>query len=591
MYRLLFFILLTPSTWANPNEMLSDKELEKKFVSIIKENEIVKLIEKTKDFNDCRKDNEFVKADTPEMRYKKAKTAQECFQNKFKDKSTKEIQKLSENLGLESYQLVKSKNIKDITEYLGQRMYTALTGISEKDQKNKIKLANMKFKDKKVIDQREFFKLYSYQLTKNALLEVSRFCFQNLTNTTKDDKGENPSTHTFHDHWKLFFNGTRNQENPSQVKTSKGEDITVSDDKTHHWGDLSESAEPNQAYEKIFSGMGNIDPQKLSHFWEFCTGHMKQMCDDYKPDSGSSRGANSCLAINRLRNIRNAISDTEKTEEYMNKEMVSGVSVGLDNGENARFFKVDKETTYDSLTNVSSMELLEKPDRKLNELIANCKEDASALDCDKFIAEKGTQSAELLHKIDQEMMLKQEAEIARIIQIKTDNKIPLDEYFRENGYFELADKGENVTKEEIREFLSRNYQAQRTAVTNRLKETVGSRQISDEQEDDSRSMAIKTAVSDTEQERARLAQVILFNNIITSNLSLINTKNEEVSKNVGAWKKESESLISNNIDQELFQNIQGVIDTSGGAAKNNSIKGTEFIDLIIGKAPKTEEAK
>lgn len=565
MYRLLFFILLTQTTWANPNEMLSDKELEKKFVSIVKENEIEALIKKTKDFDDCRGPNAFVATDSPTTRSEKAKKAQECFQNKFAGKSSKEIQKLSDNLGLESYQLVKSKNVKDITSYLGKRMYTALTGVSEEDQKNKIKLANLKFKDKQLVDQKEFFKLYSYQLTKNALLEVSRFCFQNFTN----DK-DGPSA-TFADHWQDYFSGKK---------------VSVSDTANHKWGDLSESAEPNQAYAQIFGGMGNIDPKKLNDFWQFCTEQMKVMCDAYKPDSESTRGANSCLSINRLRNIRNAITASEKTEEYMNDKMNSGAIVGLDNGENANFFQVGKKknTSYDDLTNISSIDLLQNPDQKFQDTITRCKDQPGNIECDQFIAEGATSSEEIIHKIDQEMMLKQEAEIARILKIKEEAKIPLKEYFEQNGYFELAEKDE-ISEKEIREFLAKNFEAQRKAVTERLKNTVGSRQIVSEADDkESKSDAIRKAATDTEQERARLAQVILFNNIITSNLSLMNTEGVELSKNVGAWKKESDSLMEKNIDQSLYENIQGVIDTSGGAANNNSIKGTEFIDMIIGKS-------
>lgn len=570
MYRLLFFTFLIQVTWANPNEMLSDKALEKKFVSIIKENEIEDLIKRTKDFDECRDQNKFVAKDTPAEREAKAKKAQECFQNKISSKSSKAIQELSDNLGLESYQLVKSKNIKDITSYLGARMRKALTGIDEEDQKNQAKLANLKFKDRQLVNQEEFFKLYSYQLTKNALLEISRYCFENLTNTTHSPH----RTTSFYDHWTEYFNPPK-----ENIK------LTVSDEGKHSWGTFTATADPSQTYSKIFSGIGQVNPQQLGQFWDFCTAQMKKMCDRYKPDSGSAVGANSCLTLNRLRNIRNAISSTEKIQQYMHDKMgvKGGATVGLDQGQQAKFFRAEKNNSYDSLTNISSHDLLTgDTSQSFNDLAEKCRISPETPDCDKFIAEGSTSPDELIHKVDQEMRLKQEAEVARLLQIKKDNEATFKEYLEQNGYFDLAQKG-TISDNDIKDFLAKTYDAQRVAVTEQLRKSVGSRQVVSDADENTRKQAISNSAESAAQERARLSQVILFNNIITSNLNLLDTKGQELGKNVGAWKKESDALVKANIDQSLYQNIQGVIDTSGHTGKNNSITGTEFIDQIIGK--------
>lgn len=573
MYRLLYLILFVQVTWANPNEMLSDKALEKKFVSIIKENEIEDLIKRTKDFDECRDQNKFDPNDQPAQREAKAQKAQECFQTKISSKSTKDIQKLADNLGLESYQLVKSKNIKDITSYLGTRMRKALTGVDAEDEKMKIKIANMKFKDKQLVNQEDFFRLYSYQLTKNALLEISRFCFENLTNTTSP----NPNMNSFYDHWSLFFN-------------SPNATLTVEDTGKHKWGSLTADADPANAYSQIFSGIGQVNPEKLGDFWNFCTERMKAMCDSYQPDSGSSIGANSCLTMNRIRNIRNAISSTEKTIDYMNKNMGTkgSVAVGLDHGQQAKFFRAEKENSYDNLTNFSSHDLLTGNSKQsFNELVEECQVSPEVPDCDRFIAEGSTSPDELIHKIDQEMRLKEEAEIARLLKIKEDNEASFQEYLEKNGYFELAQKG-SVSEQEIKDYLKRNYDAQRKSVTEQLKQTVGSRQVMSDATQQDRETAIKASAQETAQERARLSQVILFNNIITANLKLLDSNNKEIGRNVGAWKTESEALVKANIDQSLYQNIQGVIDTSSSATQNSSITGTTYLDMIIGKKDSKE---
>ena len=562
----LFFILLSPLTWGKTtNEMLSDKELSKKFVSVIKENEIEKLITRTKDFEDCRKKNEFNAKDSQEVKERKAKDAQKCFQDKIANKETKDIQKLSDQLGLESYQLVQSKNVKDITNYLGERMYKALTGISEKDKRNEIQLANLKFKDRQIVDQVEFFKLYSYQLTKNALLEISRFCFENFQNTTPLPEGEHRSTSTFADHWKEYFEGKK--------------PLSVSDQGQHNWGKLSsEDADPSAAYNQIFASIGNANPQKLGEFWEFCSTEMKRMCDEYEP--GKTSGANSCLAINRLRNMRNAIASSQEIEKQMYDDSKGSRSVDLDGGAKAKFFRAEKDNSYDNLTNVTSYDLLTgKKDKNLETLADECQKSPEKLECDDFIAQGGASTDELIHKIDQEMRLKQEAEIKKILLI---SKQDLKEYLEKNGYFDLAQK-EDLSDTDIRDFLNKEFDAKRVAVTNQLKNKVGSRQVADDAKKEDKAEKVKASAKETQEERARLAQVILFNNIVTSNLSLLDKDNNPLGKNTGAWKKESEALAKTNIESDLFKNIQSAIDTSTSSSNNKSISGTAFIDSIIGK--------
>jgi hypothetical protein len=564
----LFFILFAPLSWANnPNEMLSDKELSKKFVSLIKENEIDKLIKNTKDFKECRDKNTYKPDATPDQKEQQIKAAQECFVKKIENKPTKDIQKLSEQLGLESYQLVKSKNVKDITSYLGDRMYKALTGISENDKRTEAQLANLQFKDRQIVDQVEFFRLYSYQLTKNAMLEISRYCFQNFQNTTKTNEGK-PSDLNFADHWKDYFN--------------KNPNLSFSDSGNHQWANLSAAdADPSASYQKIFSSFGNIDPKKLGDFWNFCTKSMKELCDKYNTDTGKSHGANSCLTINRLRNIRNAIADTETIQNQMNEEGRKGVAIGVA----AKYFKAEGKNSYDNLTNIASSDLLNgKVDQKLSTLVTDCQDKPEHPDCDNFIAQGGTSNDELIHKIDQEMRFKQEAEIARLIQIKKDNEASFQEYLEKNGYFDLAQK-KDISEDDIKKFLAREFDAKRVAVTDQLRKKVGSRQVADDAKKEDKAAKIVASAKETQEERARLAQVILFNNIITSNLDLFDSKMNPIGKNTGAWKKESESLAKSNINQSLFQNIQSAIDTSGSGTDNKSISGTEFLDLILGKTP------
>ena len=64
-------------------------------------------------------------------------------------------------------------------------MHKSLTGMSPEDEKN---AANLKWGKQKIVDQKVFIDMYTNQLMKSALLEVSRFCFENLEVTGRNKK-------------------------------------------------------------------------------------------------------------------------------------------------------------------------------------------------------------------------------------------------------------------------------------------------------------------------------------------------------------------------------------------------------------------
>lgn len=99
-------------------EILTDKELSNKFVSVLKDVEVENLLEGSTEFNECRKKNEFDPKASATERENKAKSAEECFKEKLSRKNTKDLQKLSNNLGLQSYGLVQSNNVKAVSATL-----------------------------------------------------------------------------------------------------------------------------------------------------------------------------------------------------------------------------------------------------------------------------------------------------------------------------------------------------------------------------------------------------------------------------------------------------------------------------------------
>jgi mannose/fructose/N-acetylgalactosamine-specific phosphotransferase system component IIB len=92
---------------------------------------------------------------------------------------------------------------------------------------------------------------------------------------------------------------------------------------------------------------------------------------------------------------------------------------------------------------------------------------------------------------------------------------------------------------------------------------------------------IEDLKKDTKEERARMGQVIMFNNIITSHLEFSKNK-QKVGTNVNVWKREEKSLEKAQIDTNLFQNIK---DTNAGlksAERDNSVLEIGILDTLLG---------
>ena len=180
MKKLIFLPLFASISALAASPEIPTPEDAKQIVSTIKDIEVTKLLKETKEFEKCREKYSYKKNSSEIDRNKELQDAVTCFKKELGNISDpKKLQELSESLNLQTYGLVKSNNAKEIQKYLTDKMIESLTGVNpnEKDQQ-KLK-ESLKFGKKKVIDQSLFIKMYKTQLGKNALFEISRFCFQN----------------------------------------------------------------------------------------------------------------------------------------------------------------------------------------------------------------------------------------------------------------------------------------------------------------------------------------------------------------------------------------------------------------------------
>lgn len=581
------------------SQEMTDTEIKNRFASTVKDAEVEKMLGQTAEFNECRDKNKFDAANVLDQT--KIDNAIKCFQDKLKGRDAKSLQKLSENLQLESYGLVKSKNVADITDYLAGKLEKALTGVdpNEKDI-NKIK-ESLKFKNRKMVDQKVFIELYVNQLGKSALQEVSRFCFENLRNTSK------PQATNFNDHWTGFDLSSSKVEADIKAKTI----VDNGDPEFAILNSNTDASKKEDVQGAIIQGItsSDLDPTLLENYFGYCQKSIKLLCDEFKKGSldaskankvnketDLSTGSNACLTMNRLQSIRSAMANTKLVIAQLEKQEGEDKStaINLMFSDPVKLYERGKgaeEESLDDLTNIASSDLLEKQSSDQIDQATECAQNPSQKGCEEYLV-VGDDLDNAIHNVENEANLKREIELERVRKM-ANNKDDLKKYLEDNGYFDLLKDFEQgkATPKDIEDAVEKNYDAKKVATIEALRLKVGKRQMTEDQVntlgDQGKTDQLKKNAQESLEERARLAQVVMFNNIITSHLELQkdnNGKRETIGRNVNAWKKEAEGLDKNQIQTQYFDQIKEEVKNSGSVnTQDTSIVDVGIIDSILGK--------
>lgn len=591
MKKLILFPVLVISQVGFAQEIFT-KEDSNSIVSSIKDIEIGEMLKNTSQFKTCRDKFVFEASDTDAKRTDKIQKAQICFQDQLNksNRDPKALEKLSESLNLQQYGLVKSKNSKDIQAYLNNKMYKAMTGIDP----DKPTVESLKFHKKKHIDQGVFIKLYKNQLNKNSLFEVSRFCFENFRLADKTNVSAN-----FGDYWKAYLVDPETQ-------ITRG---IVTDDGIPSFSNFKAPEDKDKIYDEIYSGINvqEVKPEKLGKFFEVCGGMIKDLCQDFTEsskitasldnnvkseiDSKGSKGAAACLAKQRLLEYKKAITNTDKLEKYFNEQLsatqtddklISAMIKG-----DVKLFGQAGDASFDDLTNYTSKDFVEG---NLSQQEADkCSGRPEEAGCENYVGNEENLD-KTKAKIEFELTLKRDVEKARVQELVKKQDASLSDYLKENGFFGILEKLEKneLKKENVANEVAKEFEARKKATLEEITGTMGKRQIAKDAKPEEKEAKIKEVANQTKSERARMAQVVMFNNIITSQLSLtrIDEKGNKKSagRNVNAWKKEEEALKSTSVDQNLFTNLKVTGDANPeGIGQNDSIGGASFIDGLLGK--------
>ena len=593
-------LIVSSSALAAPEfKEVSDHEIKNQFLSIVKDTEVENKLNGTSEFTTCRDQNPY-NPNKPDPTI--LKKATDCFTQAVNGKGEAEIKKLADNLRLESFGLIKSKNVKDINEYLANKMEKALTGVDPKEKNHQKRMEQLQFKNQKMVDQSVFIELYINQLGKTALQEVSRFCFENLRNK------KNKSINTFYEHW---TNGETapNFGLPGISPITNAREISgLTDDGNPQFeiGNAAGSTDKEKVFNEMLKGISSnpqIDSEFMTIFFGVCQSSIKPLCDEFKRDKNSKLkdenlniaqtqmeiGANACLTMGHLQSVRMAISKSKTLLESMNKlsQEDQKTAITLTLQEPVKMYSNGKgekgEQTLDELTSSSSTDFLENQDEAYQKNLDECMANGEASGCEDSIGKKENFDKALVN-IEMESNLKREIEIARI-KAMGDDKKKFEEYLKENGYFDLINKG-TFKEEDIIDAIKNNFNAKRVAMIQALNKKVGSRQLPESATKAEKKSTAEDMAKASKNERARLAQVVLFNNIITSHLELKNQKNEVISKNVNAWKKEQAALDANsNYNKAYFQQVSQMVDNekdNSSKLQDTSIIDVGIIDTILG---------
>ncbi len=551
-------------------EILSDKELKTKMIAVVQDVKVETMLNKTSEFNECREKAKFdskMKGNQTE-KDKAIDAAIDCFKKKIGNNPA-QLQKFSEDLNLQTYGLVRSKNMQDITSYLSNKMYKSLTGFDKEETDRKKYLESLQFKNKKQVDQKVFIDMYMTQLSKSALYEVSRYCFEDFRKT-----GSNATS--WQEHWNGDFKGAVNDQGIPEFYQVAGK------------------SDPSDILKAASAGISAtaLDPAQMEPFFSFCTENIKTLCQKYTEavakNTDGTLGSKSCLVMNRLQEIRTAITNTEKVQKDFDKMSDTQLSVAL--RDPVQFYKGDKDNSIDDLTNVTSMDMI-KGGYKKNELIERCAKTPEDSECENFLVVDDSKE-KILYDTEVQRSLEKEIQLARVKELKSKDKKSLEEYLEENAYFDLLTqfKSGSLTADEVEKKIGEIFDARKEAEIKALSDSIGKRQISEDdlkKDPNAKTAAIQKNAEELQSERTRLAQVVLFNNIITSHLSLMKydgKKYEKVGQNVSAWIKESkEQNSSGTFNEQLFGNIQNSTKDTGSNVKDNTIVGLDMIESILGK--------
>ncbi len=622
MKTLIFGLIFSTLVMAEPQEMrLSDSEINQKLVGVAVDISNQKILEGVAELQPCRDGFRFTPGTPPTPA--QLTTLQSCIDGVFRGKPADQIAAISDKMNLETYNLIPSKSVQNVTNYLTEKTYKSLTGVDLKEQSTAAKLQQMKFGNKKMLDQKDFFELYKNQVSKNALYEVSRFCFKDLRNSSASASAAT----NFMDHWNNLDEFARSS---TPTVPASGTAISPTDSGTPAFdvaaGSSTGAAATTQGsytnlMQTIFgAGTTPPNPTKLSNFFQYCAKQIDELCQSYEqscskasstPASGAASttacaaatatgasnpnptapGARACLAKTRIVAFKKALAASDEFVREFTDQSKNGNDfvIALNANQIVNRYaggRGQNEKSYNELTNSASVDFFKANESENYQDAQNCIRNGGR-DCEKFDV-----SSDAEEKILQDNTLvysaKRAAELARVRALSGQ---PLDEFLAQNypDIKKLRDDG-TLTRQgrTLEDAIAQRWDGRRESMMNEIKNRIGSRQVTavEAQTAGVKDTVAKANATQALTEKTRLAQVVLFNNIISSSLELQTTSGQRLGRNVQALSNELDASQSE-VQGSLFSNLRTLTDQAPGttappAGSSDSVNGIGFLYKLIG---------
>lgn len=606
MKTLIFTLIFSLQAFAAPVQPeITDPQIARQLVGVAQDIKNEQVIANAPDLKSCQDDYQKQSGSISNDPQALA-NLETCIKTKIGNKTGQQLSDFSDKLNLETYKLIPSKSLQNITKYLTQKLYQSLTNVDIEEKDIARKIQAMKFNNKKQVDHRDFYDLYKNQIAKNALTEVSRFCLVDFRNESPPPGAGN----TFIEHWDEL-----------KAFTSQNPPIAVTDDgATDPFGSTSTKAQDTEAsyrdiMKNIFKGDGAQavvpDEKKLSNFFFFCGKKINELCDDYEKScatSGSNRnctgapspgstgtasttvttpikGAKACIAKTRLMAYKKAMKASEDIVKGLTDKAGSDFFLALDKNEMVKRYQrgVGSEKSLNELTNNASIDFYKATENESTKEAEDCANDPAK--CDQFVVVSDAET-----RIEQNTNLmylaKREAEMKRVKELQGQ---ALDEFLEKN-YPDIKEQMAKNPQLKVEELIGQRWDARRQAVIDDIKTRVSDRQVTDNEVKNDKNKREDVAQSNAREalsEKTRLAQVIFFNNIISSSLNLQTQSGQGLGRNLQALTNELDSA-----DSEVngaFSNLRQLTNSSGGSSGgssqltgNESVTNIDFLDDFIG---------
>jgi hypothetical protein len=611
----LIFSSIASAQPAQPEVRLSDAEINNKLIGVARDIENERILEGIPDFQRCKQQFAFKAGETTaDMRIRSAQDATKCFEDALKGKnSAQEIGLIADKLNLEAYKLIPSKSVQEITKYLSNKMYKSLTGIDYEENDVKKRIESLKFnKSKKIVDQKQFIVLYKNQIAKNVLTEVSRFCLEDFRIKTVSGSPA-PSNDSFEAHWGTYLTSGNFQ---TAVSGINAPGVTDQGTPFNDFGAVSTSRDDKDtAYQKIIAGTFKKDipdSQKLSAFFFFCGTQIDKLCSVLEGKVNTSGtttattgdGSRACLTKSRLVAYKQALKASDLIIADFDKNGGGNAFRLLDNpNEVVKAYGSGQDRSEKSLNEISnnaSIDFFAATENEDTQRAQSCIT-GGGTDCDEFVIVDDSRG-KIQYNVEIEYTAKREVEMARVRKLKAGDRQPLLEYLKTNGYIKLAESIESsgTIPSDIDEQIGRVWEAKKIALQEEIQKRLGKRQITENEAkakangtDENRVAYAKDNAKEALNERARLSRVIFFNNIISSNLNLLQS-GKVIGRNTQALSGEVNAL-DGQVNASIFQNLRDSLpaDTSGGGQNRGptgreDVSDVSFLDQFLGGAPKPE---